>query len=153
MRFEIDDFIVSTDSKIVELSEQIIVPIKLSYNKKPEEFAIKNKTKEITVFSNLYFFEKEEEAYYSVITDMFVFIDLVEILKAFSSNKLDTKKEYNLSDRFTAKIAQKNGNISLKIHFKNYSNSLYLDKFESSSLAAKFTKIIQRCEAWQESEV
>ena len=152
MRFKIDDFVVKTDTKIIELNEKIIAPTKVSYNKKPEDYEVKFKTKEITIFDSLLYIEKEDKKYYSVIQDTFVFIDLIEILKAFSNNKLNTKIEYNLSDKFTAKIAQKDGDITLKIHFKNFSNSLYLDKFKCSSLSAKFTKILQRCEAWQESE-
>jgi len=153
MRFIIDDFIIITDTKIIELDEKIITPTKVSYNNKPENYISKHKTKEITVFESLFFFEDENKKHYIVISDLFVFIDLVEILRAFNGNKLNTEKEYNLSDKFTAKIAQHKRDITLKIHFKNFSNSLYLDKFECSSLAAKFSKILQRCEAWQELEV
>lgn len=160
MQFKIDDFIVRTDTEIIQLEEKIITPTKLSYNKKPEEYKIKNKTKEITVFHHLSYLEKNDKKYYSVISDLFVFIDLIEVLKAFNSNKLNTNKKYNLSDKFTAEIAQDKRDIAqdkrdinLKIHFKNYSNSLYLDKFECSSLASKFSKILSRCEVWQESEV
>lgn len=153
MQFKIDNFIIKTSSKIIELNEQIVIPSKISYSGKPEEYKFKNKTKEITIFKSLFFLEKEEKKYYSVISDIFVFIDLIEVLKAFNGNKLNTEKEYNLSDKFTAKIAQKDGNINLKIHFTNFSRSLHLDKFECSSLAAKFSKILNRCEVWQESEV
>jgi len=153
MRFKIDNFIVKTTTKIIELDEKIIAPSKVSYGGKPEEYKIKNKTKEVIIFDSLFFLENEEEKYYNVISDIFVFIDLIEILKAFNGNKLNTEKEYALSDKFTAKIAQQKGEITLKIHFTNYSNSLYLDKFECSTLAAKFSKILQRCEVWQESEV
>ena len=153
MTFEIDDFILATDIKIVELEEQIIAPTKLSYNNKPEENRIKNKTKEITVFHHLLYLEKNDKKYHSVIDDIFVFIDLIEVLKAHNGNKLDTEKEYSFSNAFTAKISRKKRNFTLEIHFKNHSNSLFLDKFECSSLAAKFSKILQRCEPWQEQEV
>lgn len=151
MRFKIDDFIVITDIEIVELSEEMVVPTEVDkYTKKPSGYVLRKKTKEITVFKSISYFDFDDKKYYLVIQDIFVFIDLIEVLKSFVSNKLNLQKEYNLSDKFTAKIAQKNGDITLKIHFKNFSNSLYMDKFECSSLAAKFSKILQRCEAWVE---
>jgi len=134
----------------MELSEQIFVPTQIGYNGKPEKFISKNKTKEMTIFDSLLFYENRDEKYYNVINDMFVFIDLIEVLKAFTGKKLQQEKEYSFSDKFTAKITQKDKNIYLKIHFKNYSNFLFLDKFECSSLAAKFSKILQKCEPWQE---
>jgi len=104
------------------------------------------------IFIGLNFKEEKDGKYYRVITDIFVFIDLIEILKAFAGNKLNINKIYNLSDVFTATIVQKNAEKFLRIHFKNYSNSLHLCKFKCSALAAKFQKIIQRCEVWQELE-
>jgi len=151
MRFYIDDFIVYTNKKAETLGEQIIVPTSIRSGK-PSKYEWRDKTRDFTAFNSLSFLEKEEKKYYYVISDVFVFIDLIEVLKAFSGNKLNTEKEYNLSNKFTAKIAQKDGDITLKIHFKNYSNSLYLDKFECSSLAAKFSKILQKCEPWQKQE-
>lgn len=151
MQFNIGDFIVYTEKKTEELSEQIAVPTKLSSGK-PSEYKWQYKTRDLTIFKRLNFLEKKDNKYYRVISDLFDFIDLIEILKAFTGNKLDTSKTYQIGDSFTAKTASKNGNMSLSIHFKNYSYKLYLDKFECSSLAAKFGKILQRCEAWQESE-
>ena len=153
MKFEIDDFVVYTKKMTETLDQMTLVPKKLSYQKtKVEEYELIPKTREFIVFHGLNLIEEDGE-YYRVIRDLFDFIDLIEILKAFSSNKLDTSKTYQIGDRFTAKTAQKDGNIRLSIHFKNYSYKLYLDKFECSSLAAKFGKILQRCEAWQELEV
>jgi len=147
-----NDFIVQIESKTIETDEKIIAPVELErYSSKPK-MGWKYKTKEITIFDSLAFKNKADKKYYVVISDIFVFIDLVEILKAFNGNKLNTEKEYKISDKFTAKTAQKNGDMYLKIRFKNYSNSLFLDKFECSSLAAKFSKILNRCEVWQELE-
>ncbi|MBD3842458.1 MAG: hypothetical protein IE909_11340 [Campylobacterales bacterium] len=151
MQFDIGDFRVFTSKEIEQLNEQVAMPTSLK-NGKPSEYVWQYKTREITVFSGLNLLEKEDGKYYRVINDIFVFIDLIEIFKAFIGNKLDTSKTYQIGDSFTAKTAQKDGNMSLSIHFKNYSYKLYLDKFECSSLAAKFSKILQRCEAWQESE-
>jgi hypothetical protein len=151
MTFKIDNFKVITGKKVEQLQDKIAVSTSI-VSGKPDEFVWKNKKREFTIFQSLLLLEKTDNIYYQVISDIFVFIDLIEILKAFIGNKLDTKKEYKIEESFTAKTAQKNGNMSLKIHFKHYSYSLYLDKFECSSLAAKFLKISQRCEAWQDQD-
>jgi len=109
------------------------------------ETVTKTTNKEYTLFKILYL--KKDQNYYNVLENIFVFIDLVEILKAFSGNRLNTQKEYRIANNFIAKTTQKDGNMYLKLHFKK--NDIYLDKFECSSLAAKFSKILQRCEAWQ----
>ncbi|MBA1433606.1 MAG: hypothetical protein FAF04_08490 [Epsilonproteobacteria bacterium] len=152
MRFKIGDFIVETGKEIEYLNEKIAVPTTISRSDKPENYHFKHKTREFSVFRSLELLEKEDRKYYRVLDDIFDFIDLIELLKAFNSNKLDTSKIYNINDNFEVRTAQKDGNISLEIHFANYSYKLYLDKFECSSLAAKFGKILQRCEVWQESE-
>jgi len=153
MTFKINDFHVVTAQRIVELEETYFKPSKLSSSgAKIEKYVKVNKTREITVFNHISFYEQADETYYSVIDDVFIFIDFVEILKAFSNKKLDTNREYKIADAFTAQTAQSSGEIYLKIDFKNFSNSLFLDKFECSSFAAKFSKILQRCEAWQELE-
>lgn len=151
MQFDIGDFTVYTERKTEQLNEQIAVPTSLKSGK-PSEYKWEYKTRDLSIFEGLNLLEKKDGKRYRVISDMFDFIDLIELLKGFNGNKLDTDKEYQISDSFTAKTASKNGKMSLKIHFKNYSYSLFLDKFECSSLAAKFGKILQRCEAWQESE-
>jgi len=151
MRFNIGDFRVYTDKETEQLNEQIAVPTSLKSGK-PSEYKWQHKTREITVFSGLNLLEKKEGKYYRVISDIFEIIDLMELLKAFNGNKLDTTKTYKIGKSFTAKTASKEGNMSLSILFTGYSHKLYLDKFECSSLAAKFSKILQRCEAWQELE-
>lgn len=152
MQFNIGDFRVFTEKRIEELSEKIAVPRNIK-NGKPSNYDFQYKTREVTIFVGLNLLEKKDDKYYRVINDLFYFIDLIELLKAFNSNKLDTDKEYQINDSFTAKTASKNGKISLKIHFKNYSYSLFLDKFECASYAAKFSKILQKCETWQEQVV
>jgi hypothetical protein len=151
MMFRIDNFVVSTDKKLEKLNEQVLVPYSLT-NGKPSDYRREHKFREFTIFNGLNFLEKKDGKYYRVISDLFNFIDLIELLKAFNGNKLNTEKTYQIGTSFTAKTAQKDGNMSLSIHFTNYSYKLYLDKFECSSLAAKFGKILQKCEAWQESE-
>jgi len=149
MKFKIDDFIVNTNKGTEQLNDKIAVPTRLSSGK-PSGYEWEYKKRDITVFNSLDLQEKKDGKYYRVITDLFNFIDLIEILKAFSSNKLNTNKKYIFNNKFTAKTAQKDGNITLEIYFRNYSYSLYLDKFECSNLAAKFSKILSRCETWQE---
>jgi len=149
MKFRIDDFLIFTNKETEELNEQIAVPTKLE-NGKPSEYKWEYKTRDLTVFKGLLLLEKRDEKYYSVITDIFDFIDLIELLKAFSSKKLNPDKEYNINSKAIVKISQKNREKYLSIHFKNYSYVLYFDKFKCSSYAAKFSKILSRCEAWQE---
>jgi hypothetical protein len=151
MEFKFNNFIVFTKKESEQLDDRIAVPTKLK-NGKPSEYSFQYKIKEFTIFNDLYLIEKKDGKYYRVINDLFNFIDFIEILKAFSGNKLDTEKEYKLGKSFTAKTAQKNGKMSLRVHFTNYSYDLFLDKFECSSLASKFQKILSRCEAWQEQD-
>ena len=150
MKFKIGDFIVYTEKVTEELSEKIAVATDVSHSGKPSEYKMRCKTRDLTIFEQLDFLEKKDNTYYRVITDLFEFIDLIELLKAYTSNKLDTSKTYRIGKSFTAKIAQKNSNMCLSIYFTNYSDDLKLDKFECSALAAKFGKILQRCEAWAE---
>ena len=149
MEFKINNFIVYTDREKEELNEQIAVPTKIK-NNKPSEYEWEYKTRDLTVFKGLLLLEKRDGRHYSVINDLFDFIDLIELLKAFSSKKLDVEKEYNINNKAAVKITQKDGKKYLSIHFTNYSYILYLDKFECTSYAAKFSKILSRCEAWQE---
>ena len=114
-----------------------------------EKFSINKGYKEFKTFASLNY--KENEEYYYVIKNIFNFIDLIEILKAFSANKLDTEMLYELGS-FTANFTQKNGKHYVKILFKNFSNALYCNKFEASALAAKFQKVLSRCEAWEEED-
>lgn len=151
MKFKIGDFTVLTTKKEDILDTFIFIPTAI-VDEKPGEYEQRYKTKEFTIFDGLNLLEKSDGKNYNVISDLFDFIDLIEVLKAFNGNKLDTDKEYQISDSFIAKTASAKGKMSLSIHFKNYSYKLYLDKFECSSLAAKFSKILQRCEVWQDQD-
>ena len=149
MKFQINDFLVFITNKTEKLSQEIGTVTLVNSGK--NQYSMKPKEREFHVFDTLKLIEKENNGeYYVVIKNVFDFIDLIEILKAFSNNKLDTQKEYSINNCFKAKIVQKDGNISLRIQFQNHSSILYYDKFESISLAAKFSKILQKCEAWQE---
>jgi len=160
MKFNLGDFIVFTERKTektkIRIKNKDKIPNKisssiLSYYDEEEDDG-EYKTREFSVFSHLNLINQKEKKYHKVIDNIFDFIDLIELLKAFNGNKLDTSKTYHIKDLFTAETAQKDGNISLSIQFKNYSYKLYLDKFECASLAAKFSKILSKCEAWQELE-
>ena len=152
MTFEFNDFRVYTTNAQEQLEETYFKPYFSKYGSKPEGYKETHKVREFTVFDGLNFKEESDKKFYRVIDDIFDFIDLIEILKAFTGNKLDIEKTYNPNNKFTAKIVQKNQKISLSIHFTNYSNKLYLDKFEANSLSAKFSKILSRCEPWQEPQ-
>ena len=64
-----------------------------------------------------------------------------EILKAFSSNKIDSDKHYQLDD-FSAKLVRKEKKYFLKICFKKCNHCFFFDKVESSILASQLRKII-----------
>jgi len=147
MRFEIGDFAVKIEKKVEYLEDKVAVPKEIKLGR-PAGFKLINKKRHLTVFDGLGLFDAESDYHVQVIYNLFDFIDLIEVLKAFNSNKLDTNKEYNINNKFTAKIAKKDEKITLKLQFENHPNIIYLDKFECSSLAAKFSKILQKCEAW-----
>ena len=157
MKYRIDNFEIRT--KVIEekTGGQIAVPTSLK-NDRPSEYSWQDKTRNVTVFFELNLKGLKDGKYYRVISDMFIFIDFIEILKAFNTNKLDTSLIYTIGNSiignsFTAKTVQKNGYTRLFISFTNHQRELYLNKFDCSSLAAKFGKILQKCEAWQDQEV
>jgi len=150
MIFKFNNFITVIENEKIELREKVAVAISIN-NGKPSNYKMLNKTREITVFKILSYLNLEDKKSYRVIDDIFDFIDLIEILKAYAGKRLEKDTIYKLK-QFTAKIAFKNDIPKIKITFNNFKNHLLLDKFECSSLAAKFQKITQRCEAWQEQE-
>jgi hypothetical protein len=153
IRFKFNDFIVFVEEQKIEKDEKYLHPIKLNSDKtRVREYELRNRVKEFIAFTGLSFLDKEDEKFYIVISDLFDFIEFVELLKAFSSKKLVPEETYNISDKLEARIARKNGVSYLSIQFKNYSDKLFLGKFQCSSLAAKFSKILSRCEPWQESD-
>lgn len=152
MDFKISNFIVCTEHKQEQLKDQIAAATAIKSGK-PSVYEWQHKIREFNIFSALSLLEQKENKYYRVIDDMFEFIDLIEMLKAFNSNRLDTEKTYIIGDSFASKVVRKDEKYSLKIQFLNHKNILYLDKYECGALAAKFSKILQRCEAWQESGV
>jgi hypothetical protein len=81
------------------------------------------------------------QKHYVVIQHIAQLIELVEVLKAFSSNKLDANKLYEFKD-FTAKVSRKNKQYSVQISFKNWSYSFYFDKLEANIFASQLQKIV-----------
>jgi hypothetical protein len=147
--------IVVTEQKKVELDEKTAVPTEIR-SSKPSDYEFRHKTREFSVFSGFYIYDSFHENYCKVIDDLFTIIDLVELLKAFNGNKLDANKDYYEIVDFEntilckAEVVSKDGRMSLRVWFAALKESFYIDKFECSSLAAKLTKILQKCEAWQE---
>lgn len=156
MEFKIGGFYIRTDIKKLTLDEQIAVPQSIKFGKLAD-YKWEYKTRDINIFKCLLVKSKnEEEKYYPLINDVFDFIDLIEALKGFSGSKLMFNKEYKPNDKFTAKIVQEDGITRLCITFFSpnyYKFTYYFDKLECSMLAAKFSKVLQRVEAWQEQEV
>jgi hypothetical protein len=148
MKFNFNNFMVQTEQEEEQLSELISAPTSIE-NGKPTNYILKPKTRNLTVFKLLAFYENNKEQYFQVISDLFDFIDLIEVLKAYSGKRLEANKEYKFNG-FSAKIATKNEVSKLRVSFDNFETVIFLDKFECSSLAAKFSKVVQRCESWQE---
>ncbi len=148
MKFEFDNFVVYTETKVIQMRETIIVATGIN-GSKPSGYVEKQKTKEIIIFKQLNFMDSTENKYYRVLDDIFNFIDFIEIIKSFIGNKLEALELYKF-EKFEVNVANKNKKVYLKIHFKNYAESLFLEKYQASTLAAKFSKILQRCEPWQE---
>lgn len=151
MKFDLGDFLVYTETKKEEFAEIIAVPTNLSSGK-PSDYKWQKKTRDFTVFEKLYFLNESKEKFILVTTDIFEFIDLIEVLKAYSAKRLEDRKVYNLK-RFEVKIVKKNDIPKLRISFANVERNILLDRFECSALAAKFSKILQRCESWQEQQL
>ncbi len=158
MDFKINDFLVRTEKKEEESYQKIFD--KSSNRNIDSNYKWQKKIREFTVFNILAIRSKKDNQYNKIISNLFNFIDFIEILKAFNNNKLNADKEYQIGNSLIAKIAtrttkttkttDKKEEISLSIHFIYLPDILYFDKFECSSLAAKFSKILSRCEAWQE---
>lgn len=127
--YEFNDFIFKLDKSIEIFKDK-------DTRKERDEIIVK--------FSSLEFLCKTENKHYRVIKNVFQMIDLTTILNSFSNNKLDVDKLYNL-DVFIAKIVTKEKKVYLSITFKNYQESLYLDKFEASALSSKFQKLLSQC--------
>ncbi len=101
----------------------------------------------IQIFKNLQI--ENEKIFTSVTKDLFELIDLIEIMRAFTNNKLDTNKEYHLNNIFKAKFVQQDKKYYLAIQFVKTEKIFFFDKIETAIYVAKFSKIIQRCEAYQ----
>ena len=86
-------------------------------------------------------FDKERQEHYTTISYITQLIELVEVLRAFSSNKLNANKRYKFKD-FTAKVSRKNEQYFAQIHFNNWSYNYYFDKLEANIFASQLQKII-----------
>ena len=94
MIFEINNFKIETAKKIEYLIDEILVPQNIIKGK-PAKFNWEHKTREFVFFTNLYLKEEKDNEFRCVINDVFNFIDLIEVLKAFSSKKLNIDKVYD----------------------------------------------------------
>ena len=123
----------------IEIKLFDVMDFKIRISRKPQE--------KKTFFSALALFSPADDTHYIVIKDQIDLIFLIEILKAFANNKLNTSKTYEYKDIFTAKTVQKNGVISLSLHFTNFP-PLYLDKFECNAIASSFQRVLSQCAIW-----
>ena len=135
MIFKFNNFAVTTSAGRIQTDEQIAVPNSIS-NGKPSDYKFEYKTRQIQIFKSLYYRSKK------IVITVFDFIDFIELLKAFNSNKLNSEKTYKFST-YDAKVVSKEKIFYLCLIIPG-EKKLYLDKFEASSLAAKFGKILQK---------
>lgn len=87
-----------------------------------------------------------ETTYTPLTEEILDVIEFIEVLKAFSANKLNTKKQYDLSF-FTAKIknCEESNSPVLSIKLSNDTFITY-DKTEAQILSAKLAKVVAKCE-------
>jgi hypothetical protein len=136
MILTINNFTIVTKSILISTGEEMIVPQSIK-NGKPTDFHLKDKKRMIKIFEDISYNS------YMVIDNLFDFIEFIELLKAFSSNKLNTERTYKFK-YYEAKIVNKNKIFNLCLYLQK--DKIFLDKFETSSLAAKFSKILQKIE-------
>ena len=86
-------------------------------------------------------FDKERQEHYTTISYITQLIELVEVLRAFSSNKLDANKLYYFKN-FTARVSRKDKQYSVQISFSNWPYSFYFDKLEANIFASQLQKIV-----------
>ncbi len=141
MIIEIGNFKVITRKQIEQLNEQIIVPYEIR-NDKPANYTVNYKTREFTIFHQLSYKD------ILITEDLFNFIALIEAIKGFAGNRFMDGKTYIINKNISVKMTQQNKQKYLNLKFLRY--SLYLDKLECSILSSQLSKIIQKCEAWQE---
>lgn len=147
MLYKVSEFYLLTESKTEQLSEQIAKPQKIDSGR-PTNYNWEHKTRDFVMLDRLYYQK------FLMLTDLFDFIDLIELLKAFANKKLDSNKEYKMNVHYSAQIVQKNGKVSLQLSIKGAKDSLFLDCFECIKLSAKFSKILAKCEpVWHEPAV
>jgi len=123
----------------INLDEKVLVPTERG----GKEW--KNKEKEIIVFSELCYGVEERPV---IQNNIFQLIDFIELLKAFSSNKLQQKKDYRINENIVGRIGMKNGFVTLRLDFLHY-DPIRFEKYECSALAAKLSKILSKCEPWR----
>ena len=86
-----------------------------------------------------------------ITSDIFEFIDFIEILKAFSNKKLEKNKEYEF-ENFKASLRQDKGVSYLYIVIREDEDEFYFDKFKATTTSVKLQKLLARLEVWPEQE-
>ena len=86
-----------------------------------------------------------------ITSDIFEFIDFIEILKAFSNKKLEKDKEYKFKN-FKASLRQDKGVSYLYIVILEDEDEFYFDKFKATTTSVKLQKLLARLEVWPEQE-
>ena len=98
MEFYFNNILENVKEICIQTGEQIAVPHSISNNGKPSDYKFEYKTRQIQIFKSLCYCSKK------IVITVFDFIDFIELLKAFNSNKLNSEKTYKFST-YAAKVA------------------------------------------------
>jgi hypothetical protein len=112
------------------------------FSNKDDKAKNRYKTKNYIKFNKLVFGNPRawDTKEYFITDKYFDFIKLIEILKAFGSNKLEKEKEYKIGECIAMR-KQKNKIETLQLKF--YKLNVYLDKIDCLSVATFLLKLNQ----------
>ena len=121
-----------------------------------DEFYLEANKKEKLLFFKLFGVDNKNygkdfhsSPFKEITSDIFEFIDFIEILKAFSNKKLEKNKEYKFKN-FKASLKQKQGISYVYIVIRK--DEFYFDKFKATTTSVKLQKLLARLEVWPEQE-
>jgi hypothetical protein len=148
MKKIIEKFFISTKNNVKEFDTtqyKMTKVIKNNNSKNDVDYSLVNDYKHFE-FLKTFGVLNSKTTYTPLTEEILDVIEFVEVLKAFAGNKLNTKKQYNLSF-FTAKIknCEESNSPVLSIKLSNDTFITY-DKTEAQILSAKLSKVVAKCE-------
>jgi len=148
MKKIIEKFFISTKNNVKEFDTtqyKMTKVIKNNNSKNDVDYSLVNDYKHFE-FLKTFGVLTSKTTYTPLTEEILDVIEFVEVLKAFAGNKLNTKKQYDLSF-FTAKIknCEESNSPVLSIKLSNDTFITY-DKTEAQILSAKLAKVVAKCE-------